>query len=832
MKRRVLYSIMALSLVLGPALLLAMPADADDQPHTGNSVDVYLSVSPSVQYRDDAVNYTVVTINSAAVLGANPAWIDVTFTPPGPEGTASGTPVVLATGLYLNVGDTVTWDPASNPELRVWLDGIDEGVEVAYARVEYYVVYDAETPYDASGSKNIPITLLGFAQLGDFVWHDLNRDGIQDEGEPGIADVTVYLWSADPDSCEPFEIVQTTLTDADGYYLFDQLRAGDYRVQFVLPEGNWAFTEPFVGADPAVDSNVDRATGISGCVDLEAGDSDMTIDAGMYQLYELLTVEKNLITSYTRTHIWEIDKWVETDFGHTIDEDISKIWLVPDGTGDETATWYVCVTYSGFIDSDFNVSGTITITNASAADAVITGVVDELCGDEIDIEWPEGTTFPYTLAPTESLEGTYSHDLDDRLEDCDNVVTVTTEMGEYTDEAEVIWGDPDEEIDKVVIIEDDSDLLGTVILGTLDADDFQGDQEHCFDYSEGFAWEDYDAPDPASWDIDNIARVIGDDAEVLDAADAKLKINWIINPDTRVTIDASAYLVPADDSIDLTVTEENTGDVDLTDVYVEVWRNGDLIVTLDETTAIESMTADGILEVGETWIWDGSTNTELAEIVITDTTTFVALGFGTDPLGNEVSFAAGYQGERDELTVATISTGIDLEKAVWDGDTWHDADAPTGPYLQSTMNPVMFQFVITNTGNVTLSSVTLSDVPHITAFYINQALTNPAEFPIASLAPSESVTVYGSLPWAAGQQTNTATATGTPPVGANVSDTNPANYFGYEPAPPSPPPVVVGWTTYPVNKASVLSPLIVLLVALAASAGLFIVRRRRSHARG
>ena len=137
MKRRVLYSIMALSLVLGPALLLAMPADADDQPHTGNSVDVYLSVSPSVQYRDDAVNYTVVTINSAAVLGANPAWIDVTFTPPGPEGTASGTPVVLATGLYLNVGDTVTWDPASNPELRVWLDGIDEGVEVAYARVEY-----------------------------------------------------------------------------------------------------------------------------------------------------------------------------------------------------------------------------------------------------------------------------------------------------------------------------------------------------------------------------------------------------------------------------------------------------------------------------------------------------------------------------------------------------------------------------------------------------------------------------------------------------------------------------------------------------------------------
>jgi hypothetical protein len=126
---------------------------------------------------------------------------------------------------------------------------------------------------------------------------------------------------------------------------------------------------------------------------------------------------------------------------------------------------------------------------------------------------------------------------------------------------------------------------------------------------------------------------------------------------------------------------------------------------------------------------------------------------------------------------------IDLVKYVWDGAAWQDADtAATGPYiLQSSQDPVTFKFVITNTGNVALTNVTLSDVPSMAKFYNDQACTSEATFPIASLASLASVTVYGQLPWAAGQQTDTATTTGTPPVGANVTDSNPANYFGATP---------------------------------------------------
>ena len=37
------------------------------------------------------------------------------------------------------------------------------------------------------------------ASIGDFVWNDLNANGVQDSGEPGIANVPVQLWQPGPD---------------------------------------------------------------------------------------------------------------------------------------------------------------------------------------------------------------------------------------------------------------------------------------------------------------------------------------------------------------------------------------------------------------------------------------------------------------------------------------------------------------------------------------------------------------------------------------------------------------------------------------------------------
>ena len=81
---------------------------------------------------------------------------------------------------------------------------------------------------------------------------------------------------------------------------------------------------------------------------------------------------------------------------------------------------------------------------------------------------------------------------------------------------------------------------------------------------------------------------------------------------------------------------------------------------------------------------------------------------------------------------------------------------------------VAYSFVVTNTGNVTLTAVGVSDpLPGLSAVVC----------PVASLAPGASTTCTASYSVTqadvdAGSVTNTATATGTPPVGAPVSDTD------------------------------------------------------------
>ncbi len=113
------------------------------------------------------------------------------------------------------------------------------------------------------------------AAIGDYVWHDMDNDGIQDEGEPGVEGVTVNLYD-----CQDI-LLATTTTDANGFYLFDGLMAGDYYVEFVLPDG-YFFSPVDQGNDDAQDSDADPMTGKAICTTLDEGEYDMTWDAGIY----------------------------------------------------------------------------------------------------------------------------------------------------------------------------------------------------------------------------------------------------------------------------------------------------------------------------------------------------------------------------------------------------------------------------------------------------------------------------------------------------------------------------------------------------------------------
>ncbi|MFO7773192.1 MAG: hypothetical protein R6V59_04550, partial [Dehalococcoidia bacterium] len=89
---------------------------------------------------------------------------------------------------------------------------------------------------------------------------------------------------------------------------------------------------------------------------------------------------------------------------------------------------------------------------------------------------------------------------------------------------------------------------------------------------------------PPYWGLKNIFEALGFDSSGDNVRGLTTKNSRVIRPDTEVTIDASAYLVYAGDTVDLTVTEENTGYDELTNPYVEVWKNGVLLTTLNATT--------------------------------------------------------------------------------------------------------------------------------------------------------------------------------------------------------------------------------------------------------
>ncbi|QGH70117.1 SdrD B-like domain-containing protein [Pseudactinotalea sp. HY158] len=119
--------------------------------------------------------------------------------------------------------------------------------------------------------------------IGDYVWIDSNRDGIQDDGEQVLPGVTVELTNADGEPVTDVfgELVEPTTTDAEGRYLFDNLPAGTYQVQFTLTDEQalvYQFTQLDAGEDDAADSDADVTTGLTATFVLDGSNEALTTD--------------------------------------------------------------------------------------------------------------------------------------------------------------------------------------------------------------------------------------------------------------------------------------------------------------------------------------------------------------------------------------------------------------------------------------------------------------------------------------------------------------------------------------------------------------------------
>jgi hypothetical protein len=113
-------------------------------------------------------------------------------------------------------------------------------------------------------------------KLGDYVWEDLNEDGIQDPGEPGIADVTVELTTSSG------AFLQSTTSNEVGFYCFPGLKQGLYQVHFpIIPD--YEITIMDAGNDDALDSDGDRVTGSTSLISLAHGADFMGVDCGYFE---------------------------------------------------------------------------------------------------------------------------------------------------------------------------------------------------------------------------------------------------------------------------------------------------------------------------------------------------------------------------------------------------------------------------------------------------------------------------------------------------------------------------------------------------------------------
>lgn len=133
------------------------------------------------------------------------------------------------------------------------------------------------TVTDANGcSTACEFDLVALSGLGDFVWEDISRDGLQDDNEPPLAGLKVYLKDAEGN------VIDSTLTDMNGFYSFLGLQAGTYSVQFFGPDG-FNRTQLNAGSDDSIDSDADGAmNGMTETVTLVPGEFNPTLDAGFY----------------------------------------------------------------------------------------------------------------------------------------------------------------------------------------------------------------------------------------------------------------------------------------------------------------------------------------------------------------------------------------------------------------------------------------------------------------------------------------------------------------------------------------------------------------------
>jgi large repetitive protein len=122
--------------------------------------------------------------------------------------------------------------------------------------------------------------------IGDFVWLDSNKNGVQDTDEHPVEGISITLWAFDVAGTSLTK-KDTTVSDASGKYQFSRLQTGKYVVEFMLNEKQKAIYEGFTTANiGAEETDSDVGTrGFTTIISIETATENQRninhIDAGL-----------------------------------------------------------------------------------------------------------------------------------------------------------------------------------------------------------------------------------------------------------------------------------------------------------------------------------------------------------------------------------------------------------------------------------------------------------------------------------------------------------------------------------------------------------------------
>ena len=259
-----------------------------------------------LQSDDSGANANVNSLGSGVyqivnIMPGNTETVNLTFTiDPSYVGLSIGN----AGEITADDGDDVDSDPDTGPGQDDFNDGIID---------------------DDESEITVPVEVTT-GSLGDFVWDDLNGNGVQDGGEPGLGGVKVELYD------QHDFLVSHQFTDPNGGYLFEDVSPGIYYVSIEYPE-DYISSLTNAGGNDNLDNDLDESNGpgTTTFITISSGEDNLSLDIGIvkcipigetvwldYNQNDLIDPYENGINGMrVELYIYDSNDWVLWDVDYT-----------------------------------------------------------------------------------------------------------------------------------------------------------------------------------------------------------------------------------------------------------------------------------------------------------------------------------------------------------------------------------------------------------------------------------------------------------------------------------------------------------------------------------